>query len=412
MSEWPVVALGEVTTKIGSGATPRGGESVYQAQGVSLIRSQNVLDNSLRLEDIARISDSAASALRHVTVEATDVLINITGDSVARCAVVDPKVLPARVNQHVAILRPAPQLHPLFLQKLLVSPDSKSRLLTIATAGGTRNALTKSQLTELRIPLPPLPEQRAIAEVLGALDDKIAANAALAATRRSLARAAWYHLGRGAQTTPLGDLVETGLSGVWGEGSRSPIAEIEALAFRGRDLADILTGQSMDAPHRWISKNQASRRIAPDALEIWTAGSGTLGPTLLITPALRHSMPLPVTYSNFVKRLVPREGQSAHLASAWFAMWEDWDQGEFENYRTGTAMPNLDIRALLSGVQVPLLHGSRQAEIQRWAGLVLQQELTAENRTLAAIRDALLPALMSGELRVKDANRAVSEAGV
>lgn len=186
MSEWQQAALGSLTTKIGSGATPRGGGAVYQAHGVSLIRSQNVLDNSMKVDEIAHLSDAAAESLRGVTVEAGDVLINITGDSVARCTTVNPSVLPARVNQHVAILRPSPSLNALFLQKLLVSPDMKSHLLTIATGGGTRNALTKTQLSNLVIAIPPLPEQQAIAEVLGALDDKIAANTALAATADEL----------------------------------------------------------------------------------------------------------------------------------------------------------------------------------------------------------------------------------
>jgi type I restriction enzyme S subunit len=104
------VRLGDLTLKVGSGSTPRGGKSVYTDDGVAFIRSQNVYDNSFSFAGLARISDEAAHALRGVTVEAGDVLVNITGESVTRTCVVDPEALPARVSQHVAIVRPDPDL--------------------------------------------------------------------------------------------------------------------------------------------------------------------------------------------------------------------------------------------------------------------------------------------------------------
>ena len=104
---WKVSTLKECTTKIGSGATPRGGSSAYIKQGVRLVRSQNIHDSSFKWSGIVSITDEAAEKLRGVTLLEGDVLINITGDSILRTCVIDPNVLPARVNQHVAILRPA-----------------------------------------------------------------------------------------------------------------------------------------------------------------------------------------------------------------------------------------------------------------------------------------------------------------
>ena len=97
--------LGACCSKIGSGATPKGGAMVYVNDGVSFIRSQNVYNDGFAYEGLAHIVDEAAEKLRSVTVAENDVLINITGDSVARCCCVPVNVLPARVNQHVAILR-------------------------------------------------------------------------------------------------------------------------------------------------------------------------------------------------------------------------------------------------------------------------------------------------------------------
>ena len=102
--EWQEVALGEVCTKIGSGATPRGGRDVYLQNGpYSLIRSQNVHNDGFHRDGLAFIGDLHADELQNVEVFEDDVLLNITGDSVARVCQVAPDVLPARVNQHVAI---------------------------------------------------------------------------------------------------------------------------------------------------------------------------------------------------------------------------------------------------------------------------------------------------------------------
>jgi len=165
---WEVSPLGEVTDKIGSGATPKGGKTAYKREGISLIRSLNVHDLDFRYEDLAKIDDEQAEGLSNVVVEARDVLLNITGASIARCTQVPADVLPARVNQHVAILRPIlGVLDSRFLAYLLVSKETKDQLLNIGDkAGATRQALTKAQLQTFQIPVPSLEEQKRIVAVL------------------------------------------------------------------------------------------------------------------------------------------------------------------------------------------------------------------------------------------------------
>jgi len=171
---WVETTLGENCSKIGSGATPRGGNEVYKNHGISLIRSQNILDFDFSYNGLAFIDDSQAVKLKNVEVVDGDVLINITGDSVARVCKVPEGVLPARVNQHVAILRTDnKKLKSGYLKYYLLNPIFKRHLLALANSGGTRNALTKNMLELLEVNLPPLPEQKAIAAVLLAFDDKI-----------------------------------------------------------------------------------------------------------------------------------------------------------------------------------------------------------------------------------------------
>ena len=165
----------DVTTKIGSGATPKGGESAYKDSGITLIRSQNVYDGAFLEKGLAFIDDEQAKKLENVTVESQDVLFNITGASVARCCVVQDKYLPARVNQHVAIIRANSEvLLPKFLQAVLVSKDYKAQLLNLAGGANTREAITKVELEEFKIPVPPLAEQEKIVQQIEALEAQIA----------------------------------------------------------------------------------------------------------------------------------------------------------------------------------------------------------------------------------------------
>ena len=152
---WKTTNLKAVTSKIGSGATPKGGKSAYKVEGISLIRSMNVHDRLFIDKDLAFIDDDQAEKLSNVVVEKNDVLLNITGASVARCCVAPERYLPARVNQHVSIIRLDKQeLLPKFLNYGLTSKFYKDQLLGIGEAGSTRQAITKAQIESFEVSYP------------------------------------------------------------------------------------------------------------------------------------------------------------------------------------------------------------------------------------------------------------------
>jgi type I restriction enzyme S subunit len=166
-----------MSTKIGSGATPRGGENSYKSTGITLIRSLNVYDFRFEYNRLAFIGDEQANNLANVEVLLNDILLNITGASVARCCIVPPSVLPARVNQHVSIVRIESSIaEPYYVLNVINSPYYKHYLLTLAQGGATREALTKEKIENFEIPLPPLPTQRKIAAILSVYDDLIENN--------------------------------------------------------------------------------------------------------------------------------------------------------------------------------------------------------------------------------------------
>lgn len=173
-ANWTEAKLGEICTKIGSGATPSGGKRAYQNEGINLIRSLNVHNNEFRYDDLAHINAKQASLLDNVEIHSGDVLFNITGASVARCCLVPDDAIPARVNQHVSILRLKPgTLIPSLLVFIMISPYQNERLMKTAENGATRQAITKRELEEWRIKFPgTAEEQQAIITHLNDLDNK------------------------------------------------------------------------------------------------------------------------------------------------------------------------------------------------------------------------------------------------
>jgi type I restriction enzyme, S subunit len=176
---WEILKLKECTTKIGSGATPRGGQDAYIDEGIRLVRSQNIHDSEFRWEGMVCIDDENAERLKGVTLQRNDVLINITGDSILRTCVIDSSVLPARVNQHVAILRTKDWLPPHYLHQFIVREEYKTYLMGF-DAGGSRQAITKGHLEESKIIVPSRNALQQYASIVDPYFDRKNANCLLA----------------------------------------------------------------------------------------------------------------------------------------------------------------------------------------------------------------------------------------
>lgn len=169
---WPINKLKDVTIKIGSGATPKGGKESYPNEGIYFIRSLNVHDGLFEFKDLAHLTENQAKLLNNVIVEQGDVLLNITGASVARTCVVPNEILPARVNQHVSIIRCNKNfLNSTFMNRQFLSDSFKRILLNMGEAGGaTRQAITKQQLEDTTVIVPPITLQKEYASFVMQVD--------------------------------------------------------------------------------------------------------------------------------------------------------------------------------------------------------------------------------------------------
>lgn len=230
--------LGDICTKIGSGATPKGGKESYLEDGeFALVRSQNVLDFSFSYDGLAYINKQQASRLNNVALEEGDVLLNITGDSVARVCQVPNKILPARVNQHVAILRPHKEkVDNKYLKYYLLNPAFKNFMLGLSSVGGTRNALTKLMIEDFRLNLPEISIQKRVASILSSIDDKIELNRQTNQTLEIIAQAIfkeWF--------------VDFRFPGATGEMQNSELGKIPK-GWRVGKLSDIMNIQMGQSP--------------------------------------------------------------------------------------------------------------------------------------------------------------------
>ncbi|MEP2784660.1 MAG: restriction endonuclease subunit S [Pseudoruegeria sp.] len=440
-ANWPIKKLKELTTKIGSGATPRGGQAAYLPHRLNfaLVRSQCVHDRYFDQASLSFISNEQAKALKGVQVREGDVFLNITGDGVtfSRCALVPKEALPAAVNQHVAIVRADPdQLHPSFLVSYLTHPLIKPYIEGF-NAGGSRRAITKAHIESFEVPLPPIETQRWIGEFLQDFDDKIELNRRMNETLEEIARALfrdWF--------------VDFGPTRRQIEGATDPAA-IMGQAFppeKATTLAPLFPAKLGDdgLPEGWAS-GSASDHIDFNPKEPLKKGtvspysdmaslptSGTLisppklrdfksgmrfrnGDALIarITPCLENGKAgfvdyltdeAPVGWGStefFVLRSKP------HVAPQFaYCLVRDPDfKKRAEQSMTGTSGRQRAQVDVLMSYELAFPDDTVHAEFAAittpfFAKIKANGE---ENQTLADMRDLLLPRLMSGEIRLKDA---------
>jgi type I restriction enzyme S subunit len=158
---WVWVRLGNIAVKLGAGSTPKGGKQVYQSYGIKFIRSQNVWDDGLWLENVAFISDEINENMSGSIVQPKDVLLNITGASIGRSAVVPDDFDIGNVNQHVSIIRLTDLELRHFVHLWLISPYVQNLIMDVQV-GISREGLSMGRLANFPILLPPLAEQKRI----------------------------------------------------------------------------------------------------------------------------------------------------------------------------------------------------------------------------------------------------------
>lgn len=419
-NEWTKYKLGTICKKIGSGATPTGGKEAYLDSGeYALIRSQNVLDFTFSYDGLAYINEIQANKLNNVTIEPDDVLLNITGDSVARVCQVPNHILPARVNQHVSIIRPQNEvLSNTFLKYYLLNPIFKSYLLNLSAVGATRNAITKSMIENLDIVIPTLDTQKQISFILSSLDEKIENNLSTNKTIEEIARTIfkeWFVNFNYPNTD--GNRKDSEFGEIPSDWEILGIGEVcyvqNGYAFKSNDFKEEgevgiikiknINGNVVDIEKTdFVDANVVERldkkfKIESGSLLIAMTGAevGKIG----LVPLTEKNLWLNQRVGMFKEKIAYGNLFMYLLLSS------DTYQTNIQNSALGSAQPNISasaiesIRAIIPTAELIETFGKI---VNPMFGKILDN--LAENETLKITRDSLLPKLMSGEIDINISN--------
>ncbi len=377
--------LGDICEKIGSGATPHGGKEAYCLEGISFVRSQNIGDFSFSANGLAHINNEQAKKLSNVELKPNDILLNITGDSVARTCIIDSEYLPARVNQHVAIIRGKKDIV-LSSYLLYFLQWKKKYLLQLASAGATRNALTKSMIEQLEIELPTIEQQRKIAGVLDKIQEKIKLNQKINDNLEQQAAALFSGLYNRSNT----EVGYTDLIQILGGGT----PKTGETAYWNGNIA-FFTPKDVGTPYTFITEktiteeglSHCNSRLYP-VNTVFVTARGTVGKVGL------SGVPMAMNQSCYA--LV---GKETHQLLVYFYTLKAVDR--LKHKASGAVFDAITTRDFDSE-QIMKLSDDDAKAFLCVAEPMFQEILnnSIENLQLSTLRDFLLPKLMSGEIDV------------
>lgn len=390
MPDWTSTTLGEICAN-GHGGIQTGpfGSQLhaeeYAPVGIPVVMPQDLGDNTISTAQIARVPEAVAARLGRHRLAVGDIVFSRRGD-VTRRALVRDSNADWLCGTGCLRVRPGNAVDSTFLSYLLGTADAKAWLLGNAVGTNMLN-LNTTILGRLPLAVPPLSEQQAIAEVLGALDDKIAANTALAAT------ADLY-----ASTVLLGSL---------GAG-RVRLASVAHITMGSSPKGDTLNELGQGVPFyqgvRDFGFRSPTRRVFTTA-PVRSANAGDILVSVRAPVGDVNVADEPVCIGRGIAAVRSTTGTQATLLHQLKAERNAWEPFEAE----GTVFGSIN-RDQLHGIQLHVVPPERVEFVEAELAAIESSiaATLAENRTLAATRDALLPQLMSGKLRVRDIGRTAS----
>jgi type I restriction enzyme S subunit len=428
--EFELIQLGEVAS-VRSGFAFK--NSDWTESGVPVVKISNVKDGRLEMDGCSFVSRKTANHARDSRLHAGDILIVMTG-YIGDVALVRDHNLPVLLNQRVGrfAVRDQKRLNSHFLFYLLRNPEIRQEIKGRGYGSAQPN-VSPTLIHGVRIPLPPLPEQRAIAHILGSLDDKIELNRRMAETLEGMARAifkSWFvdfdPVRAKAEGRPTGlsdDLAALfpdrfGADGLPEGWTTEPFARLFEIS--GGNTPSTEDATCWGGPHQWATPKDLSALQSPVLLEtarrLTDAGLQRCSSGLLPVGSLLLSSRAPIGYMAFVTKPtainqgfagIIKRRVSTTYAWAWCAANMDMITGT----AGGSTFPEISKSVLR---QLPML-APPQPILDAFARITeeLVGRITAsaqEAQTLATLRDTLLPKLISGELRIADAERRIAAA--
>ena len=393
---WTVRPLGELSSFISKGATPTTYGYKWQSDGVAFLRSECVAAHGLDLAQAEFISEEAHAALNRGEVKSGDLLMTITGN-VGRTVLLPEDFGVANINQHIARVRITdPEVSSSYVSHHLSQPEVREHYETITT-GQAYPQISLRQVRETAIPLPPLPEQRAIAAALTEVDDLVAALDALIAKKRAVKTAAMQRLLTGRQRL-------AGFAGEWENGSLGDV--IDHVAGGGtpsRSNSAYWGGQIPWATVKDISSFDPSgtqetiteEGLKNSATRLVPAGTLILATRMLLGRAVVYETD--VSINQDLKALYFSPDTSVEFMNHWL----DWKADHIDSLGSGSTVRGLalkDLRALEFGRPGP-------AEQEAIAEVLTDMDaeiaaLEARRDKIAMVKTGMMQELLTGRTRL------------
>lgn len=444
--EWRWTTVGEVAARVTKGTTPTTLGGRFFEHGISFVKVESIADDGRILGDkLAHIDAATDTLLQRSRLEQDDILFTIAG-TIGRAALVPSSLLPANTNQAVAIIRPKRGVvDPRFLFYVL-RDESRVKHAQTRVVQSVQANFSLGELSSLEIPLPPLAEQKAIAAVLGALDEKIELNRRMNATLEAMARAlfqSWFvdfdpvrakldgrppvgldqatatlfpgsfqdsaagHIPRDWRVGVLDDLTKFVIGGDWGATEPTGDKTVSCYCIRGADIPSLQSGGVGKMPTRFLKPSSVEKRQLADgdlAIEI-SGGSPTqcTGRPVLASDALLKNLGQPLVASNFCRILKLKSPALSKFVYLWLRrLYDSEELFQFETGTTGIKNFAFVIFSERYPIVVPDIRVAEAFDRAVSPFFARIQVNSEESRTLATLRDTLLPKLLNGELRVNE----------
>ncbi|WGJ91412.1 restriction endonuclease subunit S [Achromobacter mucicolens] len=441
-SEWPTVRLGDhIESCLGKMLDAKKNKGAYQPY----LGNSNVRWGAFDLTNLAEMKFEANEEARY-SLEPGDLVV-CEGGEPGRCAIWTGKK-GMKIQKALHRIRPKKTLNNYYLFYWFVY-SSKLGLLEPYFTGTTIKHLTGKAISALELRLPPISTQVAVVAVLKLLDDRITllheTNKVLESIAQTIFKS-WFvdfdpvrakmegrqpegmdeetaasfpdsfeesELGlipKGWKVTELKNICQTTIGGAWGKDTKEDEQLVPVVSLRGVDLENLRNfGYAQAAPIRWFKPNALEkRRLSENEVLIASSGAGPCGRPLWASLAFEEIYKAPVVFSNFVKRL--------DCGSPWRAIFIDRvlhnmrNTGEIWNYINGTSIPNLDDGLLLSTKKICLPNEQSLRAYESVSRAIYEKLYSPYAQQLAIARNSLLPRLLSGQLRLPEAQEQVESA--
>ena len=442
MTSWKKLRIDDLG-KVVTGKTPPTSKPEFYGGETQFLTPTDMDGRRTIYKTLRYLSDEGVNKVHSSLLPKGSVSVSCIGSDMGKAVVVGSKTI---TNQQINSIIVNDEFDNLFVYYNLSGRKDEIQFLA---SGAAQPIMNKTDFSNLPINVPNIKNQKAIASVLGALDDKIENNRRMNETLEEMARAifkSWFvdfdpvhakaagkapaHMdAKTAELFPnsfsddglpmswekkkFGNLISNTIGGDWGKETADDKHKDQVYIIRGTDIPSVRNNSKGNVPLRWVDpKKSTTRKLCEGDIVIEVSGGSPTQPTgrsLFITKEVLDRFDFPLIPTSFCRLMRPKDDKYTiflyqHLSN----LYQNGGTWEYQNQSTGIA--NFQTTYFLNNEDVIVPSDQILAAFNSLLLPILKKANNNENIVLAELRDTLLPKLMSGEIRVKDAEQEVEAA--